>query len=74
LTAAATTIWFTPILSLNTYEQANHRMRRVGQQHKQLLLKLQGTPVEKKIYSMLDGHQRVQDKLLELFADGTSRE
>jgi SNF2 family DNA or RNA helicase len=74
LTAAATTIWFTPILSLNTYEQANHRMRRVGQRHKQLLLKLQGTPVEKKIYSMLDGHQRVQDKLLELFADGTSRE
>jgi SNF2 family DNA or RNA helicase len=71
LTAADTVIWFAPVTSLEIYDQANHRIRRVGQQHKQLVLHLQSTPVEKKIYAMLRSKQKVQDKLLKLFEDDT---
>jgi SNF2 family DNA or RNA helicase len=73
LTAADTVIWFAPVTSLEIYDQANHRIRRVGQKHKQLILHLQSTPVEKKIYAMLQKKQRVQDQLLELFAEASKR-
>ena len=69
LTAADTVIWFAPVTSLEIYDQANHRIRRVGQKHKQLVLHLQSTPIEKKIYRMLQNKQRVQDSLLELFEE-----
>jgi SNF2 family DNA or RNA helicase len=71
LTAADTIIWFAPIPSLDIYDQANHRIRRVGQKHKQLVLHLQSTPVEKKIYKMLQGRQKVQNALLKLFEEDT---
>jgi SNF2 family DNA or RNA helicase len=71
LTAADTVIWFAPVTSLEIYDQANHRIRRVGQKHKQLVLHLQSTPVEKKIYRMLQGKQKVQNKLLQLFEEHT---
>lgn len=67
LTAADTVIWYLPITSLETYEQANARIRRVGQMHKQQLIHLQSTPIEKKIYSMLRSKQKVQNQLLDLF-------
>jgi SNF2 family DNA or RNA helicase len=72
LTAADTVIWFGPVTSLEIYDQANHRIRRVGQKHKQLFLHLQSTPVEKHIYTLLSNKQRVQDSLLELFEAATS--
>jgi SNF2 family DNA or RNA helicase len=71
LTAADTVIWFSPVTSLEIYDQANHRIRRVGQKHKQLFLHLQSTPVEKHIYTLLSNKQRVQDSLLELFEAAT---
>jgi SNF2 family DNA or RNA helicase len=71
LTAADTVIWFAPVMSLEIYDQANHRIRRVGQHHKQLILHLQSTPVEKKIYKMLQAKQKIQEQLLKLFEDNT---
>lgn len=71
LTAADTIIWFAPVTSLEIYDQANHRIRRIGQKHKQLILHLQGTAVERKIYTMLRAKQKVQDRLLELFAEAS---
>jgi len=71
LTAADTVIWFAPVTSLEIYDQANHRIRRVGQKHKQLILHLQSTPVERKIYTLLQRKQRVQEKFLELFEDAS---
>jgi len=71
LTAADTVVWFAPVTSLEIYDQANHRIRRVGQKHKQLVLHLQSTPVERKIYALLQKKQRVQEKFLELFADAS---
>jgi SNF2 family DNA or RNA helicase len=71
LTAADTIIWFGPVTSLEIFDQANARIRRVGQKHKQQVLMLQSTPVEKKIYRMLRAKQLVQNKLLALFEEHT---
>jgi len=73
LTAADTIIWYLPITSLEIYEQANARITRVGQKHKQKVLHLQSTPVERKIYSLLQRKQKIQDTLLEMLADATEQ-
>lgn len=69
LTAADTVVWFGPITSLETYDQANHRIKRVGQKHKQQIVHLQGTSVEKRVYKMLTTKQDVQKTFLKMFAD-----
>jgi SNF2 family DNA or RNA helicase len=66
LTAATTIIWYSPVPSLEIYEQANARIRRVGQKHKQLFLHLQATAVERKVYAMLRAKQRMQNAFLDL--------
>jgi len=71
LTTADTIVWFAPVTSLETYEQANARISRVGQKNKQLVLHLQGTAVEKKIYKLLQNNQQVQNSFLDMFADAT---
>ena len=71
LTEADTIAWYSPITSLEIFEQANARIRRVGQKHKQLYLQFQGSPVEKKLYAMLAKRQHLQDNFLELFAEAT---
>jgi SNF2 family DNA or RNA helicase len=71
LTAADTIIWYLPITSLDIYDQFNARFRRIGQTHKQQLLHLQATPVEKKIYRMLREHQKMQDMFLQLVEEAT---
>lgn len=73
LTSADTSIWYLPIASLDVYDQANARFRRVGQTHKQQLIHLQATPVEKKLYALLAKKQKVQDQLLQLLEDATAR-
>lgn len=69
LTRADTIIWFAPYTSLETFEQANARIRRVGQKNKQLILMFQGTPAEKRVYARLRAKKKVQDKILDLFLD-----
>lgn len=69
LTAADTIVWFGPTLSNETYDQANHRIKRVGQKHKQQIVHLQSTPVERKVYRMLRTQADVQRGFLQMFAD-----
>jgi SNF2 family DNA or RNA helicase len=71
LTAADTIIWYLPITSLEIYEQANARITRVGQRYKQKILHLQSTPVEKKIYALLQRKEKVQNMLLEMLGEAT---
>lgn len=72
LTAADTIIWYGPIPDLEIYDQANARIRRIGQTKKQFVIHLQGTPVEKKIYRLLRAKQAVQNRLLEMFEGATT--
>ena len=71
LTAASMIIWYLPITSLDIYDQFNARITRIGQAHKQQLLHLQGTPVERKVYRMLREHQQMQNQFLRLVEDAT---
>jgi SNF2 family DNA or RNA helicase len=73
LTAADTIIWYSPTASLDIYDQANARIRRVGQHHKQQILHIQSTPVERKIYSLLRTKTKIQDQLLEMFENATEK-
>jgi len=68
LTAANTIVWFSPSLSRETYEQANGRVSRPGQDTHQLVVRLVSTMAERKAYRVLDRRGAVQDVLLELFA------
>lgn len=70
LTAADTIVWFGPTLSNETYDQANHRIKRVGQKHKQQIVHLQSTAVERRVYKMLRQQADVQAGFLKLFVDG----
>lgn len=67
LTSADTIVWYGPTTSLETFEQANARITRVGQTRKQLVVMLQGTKAEKIIYAKLRAKQKVQNALLEMF-------
>lgn len=69
LTAANTIVWFTPTTSLETYEQANARITRPGQDKKSLIIHLQSTPIERRIYNRLQQKSSLQGALLDMFAD-----
>lgn len=71
LTAADTIIWFAPLPNLEIFEQANARIRRIGQKHKQQILMFSATKAEQRMYAKLRAKQKVQNALLELFAEAT---
>lgn len=65
LTAASTIVWYAPVTSHDTYQQANARITRPGQKHTQFLIHLEGTEVERRIYKRLQGKEKMQGLLLE---------
>lgn len=67
LTAADTTVWFTPVPSLELWAQANARMDRPGQKNNMTIVKLVGSPVEEKLYKVLESRGSAQKDLLELY-------
>lgn len=71
LTSADTIVWFGPVTKLETFEQANARITRVGQVHKQQVIKLIGTPAERMLYRRLGDKQNLQDNILGLLAELT---
>ena len=71
LTAADTVVWFGPVTKLETFEQANARITRVGQAHKQQIIKLVGTPAERMVYRRLEAKQELQASVLDLLAELT---
>jgi SNF2 family DNA or RNA helicase len=66
LTAATTIVWYSPVPSLEVYEQANARIRRIGQKHKQLFLHIQSSTVERHVYQLLRNKKHLQDEFLRL--------
>jgi len=65
LTAANTVIWYAPCSSVETYLQANARIDRPGQVNNMTVVHIKGSPIESRMYSMLqnniDNHQKVVD-------------
>ena len=65
LTAANTIIWYAPCTSVETYLQANARIDRPGQVNNMTVVHIKGSPIESRMYTMLqsniDNHQKVID-------------
>jgi SNF2 family DNA or RNA helicase len=66
LTAASTIIWAAPIANNDIFEQANARVSRPGQKLNQLIVMIEGSPLERKYYQRLKEKGRVQGVLLDL--------
>ena len=69
LTAANTVVWWGPTSSLETYAQANARVHRSGQKHKCTVVQLHGSPVEKRVYALLDKRIDVHTKMIDLYKE-----
>ena len=65
LTSASTIIWYSCVTSNEVFEQANGRINRPGQKMNNFIIMLEGTPVEKRIYSRLRNKQKMQGALLD---------
>ena len=72
LTAASTIIWAAPITSLEIFDQACARIRRIGQKHKQQIIMLQGSKVERAAYARLRAKRKVQNLLLEMYEEASN--
>ncbi len=69
LTAADTIIWYAPVTSVETYLQANARIDRPGQKNAMTVVHIKGSPVEEKLYSMLQGSIANHEKLIDLYRE-----
>jgi SNF2 family DNA or RNA helicase len=67
LTAADTIIWYAPVTSIETYLQANARIDRQGQKNKMTIVHIKGSPVETRLYAMLQNKLDVHTKIIDLY-------
>ena len=67
LTAADTVVFWSPVMSVETYLQCIARIDRVGQKNKMTIVHLQGSEVERKVYEMLQGKVDSHQKLVDLY-------
>ena len=67
LTAANTIVWWGPTSSLETYAQANARIHRSGQTHKCTVIQIQSSPIEDRVYSLLNNRINIHSQILELY-------
>jgi SNF2 family DNA or RNA helicase len=65
LTQANMIIWYAPVTSNDIYTQANGRITRPGQLNKQFIIHIEGTEIERKIFSRLKSKQNMQGILLD---------
>ena len=72
LTKATTIIWFAPINSADTYVQANARVRRPGQTRTTVVVHIEASGIERKMYERLAGKVLIQDALLEIIKEVTA--
>jgi len=67
LTAADTIIFWSPVMSVETYLQCVARIDRVGQKNNMTVIHLQGSEVERRMYKMLQGKVDMHEKLVDLY-------
>jgi SNF2 family DNA or RNA helicase len=67
LTRADQVVWWGPVSSTEIYLQANSRAHRAGQTNKVTITHLQGSPVERRLYTMLQNKIDLHMDLVELY-------
>jgi SNF2 family DNA or RNA helicase len=74
LTAANVIIWYSPVTSIETYLQANKRIDRQGQINPMTIVHIKGSPVETKLYGMLQNKLDIHTKIIDLYHSEVSEE
>jgi SNF2 family DNA or RNA helicase len=69
LTRADTIVFWSPVMSVEVYLQCVARIDRVGQKNKMTVVHLQGSPIEKRMYAMLQGKVDRHTKLVDLYRE-----
>jgi len=69
LTAASTTVWFTPVASAEKFVQACNRTDRPGQKYPMQIVEFYGTDAEKVMYDRLDEREQHQKDVLSDYAE-----
>ena len=67
LTAANVIIWYAPVMSVETYLQANARINRPGQKNPMTIVHINGSEVESKLYRMLSSNIDNHTRLIDLY-------
>ena len=69
LTEATTVVWYAPVHSNETYEQACARVRRPGQTRTTVIVHICGSDVERRVYKRLQDKQSMQGLLLDMMKE-----
>lgn len=69
LTKATTIVWYAPVHSNDTYEQACARVRRPGQTRTTVIVHIAASEIERRIYERLKTKQKMQGLLLDMMKD-----
>jgi SNF2 family DNA or RNA helicase len=69
LHAANVVVFWSPVMSVETYIQCCARVDRAGQRNPMTVVHLQGSPVERKIYTMLQNKIDTHHKLVDLYKE-----
>jgi SNF2 family DNA or RNA helicase len=67
LTSADTVVFWSPVMSVETYLQCIARIDRLGQKNSMTVVHLQGSEAERKVYQMLQGKVNMHESLVELY-------
>jgi SNF2 family DNA or RNA helicase len=69
LHAANVVVFWSPVMSVETYIQCCARIDRAGQKNPMTVVHLLGSPVENKVYKMLQGKVDNHTKLVDLYRE-----
>lgn len=69
LHAANVVVFWSPVLSVETYIQCCARVDRAGQRNPMTVVHLQGSPVEERMYKMLQGKIDLHTQLVDLYKE-----
>jgi SNF2 family DNA or RNA helicase len=67
LTAANTVVFWSPVMSVETYLQCIARIDRAGQKNSMTVVHLQGSEAERRIYTMLQNKVDMHESLVDLY-------
>jgi len=69
LHAANTIVYWSPVMSVETYLQANARVHRAGQKNPSVVVHLQGSGVERRMYKMLENKVDIHNRMIDLYGE-----
>lgn len=70
LTKSHTLVFFGPVAGNETYRQAIRRIRRIGQTHRQTIIRLLSTKFEEQIFGKLDSTEFTAKEMLDMYKGG----